>query len=236
MTLIIRDYAYKPTDTRYNGVYPTLVAEQKSAKAEKEQSSEEQEEEYDSDDSNTDEDWEWGWSYSMNKARKSVTKGKEKKPVETADLDTTLIPKITKQLQAMVTQPDLAVKVYRARTIFPFVKGTDYEMSLESPEELLIVSIDKPKAPKEETKERWSSIDDLEEKKPVAQKSVNLKMEPPAESFYKEIEQFLGYNKNYGDGWLTALKVKIYGNWTLGVSLVVMKDLGLVPGNYIEPI
>ncbi|KAJ3320177.1 hypothetical protein HDV06_005654 [Boothiomyces sp. JEL0866] len=236
MTLIVRDFAYKPTDTRYSGVYPALVVEQKPAKP-KEQPAEEQEEEYESDDSNTDEDWDWSWSFNVNKAKKPTpAKGKEKKPVDLADLETTLIPKITKQIQSLVTQPDMAVKIYRARTIFPFVKGTEYEMSLESPEELLIVSIDKPEPPKEEKKERWSSIDDLEEKKSVPQKSVSIKMDPPAEAFHKEIEQFLGYNKNYGDGWLTALKVKIYGNWTLGVSLVVLKDLGLVPGNYIEPI
>jgi hypothetical protein len=118
--------------------------------------------------------------------------------------------------------------------VFPFVKGTEYEMSLESSDELIIVQrkVEEVKSDSSDTKERWSSIDELTASAPP--KSIELSLEPPLEEFSKQVLQFLGFNKNYGDGWLTALKVKVYGSWATGTGKVILKDLGLVPGNYVE--
>ena len=151
------------------------------------------------------------------------------------DLSASVLTEIVKIFQPKFN--DDVFSLIRMKTIFPFVKGTEYEMSLETMDELLIVKL-VSKSEKEPTedrvKERWSSIDEVANNEPAAKKAINIAIDPPLESFAKEIHQFLGYNKNYGDGWLTALKVKIVGNWTNEKASLQLVDLGLVPGNYCE--
>lgn len=144
----------------------------------------------------------------------------------------TLFSELSKLLKPYFKEVGITLNL--GRTVFPFVKGTEYEMSLETPDEVLVVtkSTTSQAAPTS-TEERWSSIDDIgsyEQEK----KDITLLLEPGAQAFAHEIEQFLGYNQNYGNGWLTALKVKILGNWTTKKVRVQLIDLGLVPGNYCQ--
>ena len=106
-------------------------------------------------------------------------------------------------------------------------------MSLQTPDDLLVVKIGPSQAPEMPEGGKWSSIDDLADES-VEKKEVAITFDPPLDSFVKEIYQFMEYNKNYGDGWLTALKVKIVGSWTKKVATVHLADIGLIPGNYCE--
>ena len=124
----------------------------------------------------------------------------------------------------------------RVKTIFPFVKGTDYEMSLESGDELLIIDFNQKDMPDTPIQERWSSIDGIPEEGEDEPAVLTLTVDPPVDPFCGDIKQFLGFNKKYGDGWVTALKIRVYGNWTTKAAKIVLRDIGLVPGNYIEPI
>lgn len=131
--------------------------------------------------------------------------------------------------------PNADIEFSYGKTIFPFVKGTEYEMSLESPDELFVIT---PKAntpvalaPKGA---RWTSIDEVSGSDFTDKKDISISLEPPIDSFAHEIEQFLGYNKNYGDGWLTAFKLRLLGNWETNKIRVQLVDLGLVPGNYCQ--
>ena len=142
---------------------------------------------------------------------------------------------VQKSLSSADLQP---FNFQRVKTIFPFVKGTDYEMSLESGDELLIIDF-KMESLKEtpiQDQERWSSIDGMPgENLNEDQKQLALTLDPPLEPFCGDIKQFLGFNKKYGDGWVTALKIRVYGNWKTQSAKIVLRDIGLVPGNYIEP-
>ena len=130
---------------------------------------------------------------------------------------------------------EVSISMNHGRTVFPFVKGTEYEMSLETPDEVLVVTAKSAAslAAPASAGERWSSIDDIGSDE-TEKKDITVLFEPGAQSFAHEIEQFLGYNQKYGDGWLTALKVKILGNWTAKKVRVQLIDLGLVPGNYCQ--
>lgn len=144
----------------------------------------------------------------------------------------TVLSELTMQLKPHFKEVDIGIN--HGRTIFPFVKGTEYEMSLESPDEVLVITNKKFQSPTSDSNaERWSSIDEngCDE---AEKKEITLLLEPGAQSFAHEIEQFLGFNQKYGDGWLTALKVKILGNWKLKKVRIQLIDLGLIPGNYCQ--
>ena len=121
------------------------------------------------------------------------------------------------------------IRISHAKTVFPFVKGTEYEMSLEASEELFLVSLSSNEIA-EQVKERWASIDERDS----TQSETTIILDPPVETFEKEIEKFVAYNKTYGDGWSTALKVKIFGNWESRQIRVILIDIGLIPSNYIS--
>lgn len=246
---IIRDFAYQPSDPRYDGIYPALNEAAKTNKEKPPVPSNLLSEDYDEDDvDDTDvhyPDWKWSWNYNNVKKQKKI--GIYCYPslllliqtlvpplLDINHFKLTLLAFLNATLQDKL--PNLDLEVSYGKTIFPFVKGTEYEMSLESPDELFVISTKagKPLAPKEKSKERWSSIDEIGEPETMSKKDVSIILEPPVDNFVHEVDQFLGYNKNYGDGWLTALKLKILGNWESKKIRVQLVDLGLVPGNYCQ--
>ncbi|KAI8895161.1 hypothetical protein BC833DRAFT_623282 [Globomyces pollinis-pini] len=227
-TTIVRDFAYKPDDPRFNGIYPTVETKKKPIEPEVDTNVIVSTDDNDDDDSDDEKDWEWQWSYFTISDKKSIA------TVDITDFKYSVLHQLHGLFKEKLKLDVL--EFYRAKTVFPFVKGTDYEMTLESSDELLVFSTIKSIEPPKDMNSRWSSIDDLgSSKKPKDLKKVLLEFEPPLDDFCKEIIQFLGYNKNYGDGWLTALKVRVFGSWKTGKAIVKLKDLGLVPGNYIEP-
>lgn len=122
----------------------------------------------------------------------------------------------------------------RAQTVFPFVKGTEYEMSLEAQDELLLLDHKQEEKKPEPLYERCASIDEFVTDQ-VPKRELKLSLEPDVEEFVQQLVQFLKFNKKYGDGWSTALKVKVYGSWSSASAKIILKDLGLVPRNYVEP-
>ena len=156
--------------------------------------------------------------------------------MEASQISGSVLPTFDSLVQKCLANTDIPpFNFTRVKTIFPFVKGTDYEMSLDSGDELLIIDFKKEEMSQTPIQERWSSIDgmpsDNEERK-----QLNISLDPPVEPFCGDIKQFLGFNKKYGDGWVTALKIRVYGNWTKQSAKIVLRDIGLVPGNYIEPV
>ncbi|KAJ1342547.1 hypothetical protein BSLG_002865 [Batrachochytrium salamandrivorans] len=121
---------------------------------------------------------------------------------------------------------------------------------------------------------RWASIDEFDlPAAPAASKAndlvyilssdnVSITYVPPIDEIAAQIVEYLGYNKSYGAGWLTGLKLRLYGKWDTAVSTVVSEDdaaagstryvsnsrlsayhasvsvrlrgIGLIPGNYCE--
>lgn len=161
-------------------------------------------------------------------------------------MDSLVLPSIKsalqKELLALDAQLYQNVSLYRVRTVFPFVRGTDYEMSLESNEEVLVFSTSKKdnaddgdESPTTKLQGRWSSIDDFAETDERVLSTVeHMKWEPDAETFANQIHQFLGFNKKYGDGWITAMKIKVAAGSETRVVKVWLKDIGLAPQNYTE--
>lgn len=76
MTTIIRDFAYKPNDPRYEGIYPALNEAAKSNKERPAAPSNLLSEDYDEDElDDTDvhyPDWKWSWNYNNVKKQKQI--------------------------------------------------------------------------------------------------------------------------------------------------------------------
>ncbi|KAI8914679.1 hypothetical protein BC831DRAFT_554570 [Entophlyctis helioformis] len=247
-----------------------------------------EDDEDDKDDSGIKVQWEWTWSF---KAPRSSTVSKSAlAALKAKDLDAAVLPLLVKHLEQHVNAAATAassdakvLKAYRVRAVFPFIKATEYEMSIDSGDELVVFALKDKQEPahvddggktsvplkteadggKGQQMGRWMSIDDeLADDSPVRTSAAKasasdsktidaLMFEPPVEDFAKEVKQFLGYNQSYGASWLTALKVKVKGKWTSsasaapatavgaigddGLAKISLRDLGLVPGNYVEP-
>jgi hypothetical protein len=121
-------------------------------------------------------------------------------------------------------------QILRARTVFPFQKAAESEMSLESDEQVIVLEETPPK----QSTERWSSIDELSSTAPVISSITKLSLEPSETEFRYHCVSFAEFLKKYGDGWRLALKIKVYGTDS-GHVKVQLRDLGIVPSNYIEP-
>lgn len=157
------------------------------------------------------------------------------KPVEFEKFVCTALPQLYDALANTGNLNKISgLKCYR--TIFPFVKGTECEMSLESADEIIVLETIEPEKSGDSSKTdqnvRWSSIDSNGIN--TQRRSLQLTLDPSAEVYVKEMQQFLNYNNNYGDGWVTAIKIKVYGSWEKDTAKFILKDIGLIPANYIE--
>ncbi|KAJ3305305.1 hypothetical protein HDV03_001598 [Kappamyces sp. JEL0829] len=207
MGTIIRDFAYNPSDPRFHGIYPASETDKLKEAAEDETIVLAADSE-DDDDSDIDYSlWSWRWGYNNAKPRTDHNG---------------------------MTRFWLLTGISHAKTVFPFVKGTEYEMSLEASDGILLVTVAESTSDPSAGlgNERWSSIDEMS----VPNQELQVLLDPSIDVFEKEIEQFIGYNKNYGDGWSTALKVKIFGNWDKQLIKVILIDIGLIPSNYISAV
>ena len=245
-----------------------------SAAAEKKASnSTNDDDESDDDDDDDEVKWQWKWAFNTSlELDKNSTS--DLSILKASDLQSFILSafsiELNKKYIASKTKPATPntsevgrIDVLRARAMFPFSKGADYEMGLKTDHELLIIKLtanDNPSVSRlkedgsEATggikgqKERWSSIDDdLDEKVTRLKKKIatiqqntipEIHFDPPIESFVDEIVQFLGFNKSYGEGWRTALKVAVNGCFDKGLNQTLVKfklrDIGLVPGNYLD--
>ncbi|OAJ42586.1 hypothetical protein BDEG_26029 [Batrachochytrium dendrobatidis JEL423] len=196
----------------------------------------------------------------------------------------------------VVDTPVYRLKVHRMHAVFPFVKATEYEMSMESGDELIIISKHagdvKPHTDDEyftesldavivkdtdtaigkdtdamETKDsnkkvisgRWTSIDELEDvdtllgarssststtpSKYLTRENMTITYSPAVDELSLKVQEFLDYNRSYGAGWLTGLKLRVYGKWEdptpaiesrKAIITIQLCGIGLVPGNYCE--
>ncbi|KAI9202336.1 uncharacterized protein BJ171DRAFT_183228 [Polychytrium aggregatum] len=112
-----------------------------------------------------------------------------------------------------------------------------------------------------EERDRWASVDDLDESGMGAlvdsgnsvdsQHNILVSSDPSGDSDiqalfpFKEVEfepeasvigtklrEFVGYQKAYGEGWLTGVKLTIRGSQAR--VKIRLLDLGLIPGNYVQ--
>lgn len=234
MNTIIRDFAYGSLDARHQGIFTATVLSPTSSTT-SEKIDEEVEGEEDG----------FKWNYNMTRASSTSRPATKHKTILTK---ASLVAVIANLNTALTEYGDDTLKISLVRVVFPFVKGMEYEMALEMSEELLIVELDNvikttPNSDpglelNSEQKERWSSIDDSLDTAADTSISVKIDLEPILGDFYKEIKVFLECNRKYGDGWKTALKVKIKGEDSTGVRLVKLEmvDIGLVPKSYIKDI
>jgi hypothetical protein len=120
----------------------------------------------------------------------------------------------------------LNVKISKFKVIFPFEKSQECEMSLIQNQMLLGVCEVEPT----DSTVRWSSIDQPELK--LDQQLNPLTLEPPTIEFIQLIKSFQEFLGKYGQGWVLCVKVTILGKDD--ATVVKLRDLGLVPVNYIE--
>ena len=112
------------------------------------------------------------------------------------DLSASVLTEIVKIFQPKFN--DDVFSLIRMKTIFPFVKGTEYEMSLETMDELLIVKL-VSKSEKEPTedrvKERWSSMVDERHNVFEIRQNIKTKNRPhPAHDAVRTGRRQDGYN------------------------------------------
>ncbi|KAI8912546.1 hypothetical protein EDD86DRAFT_113098 [Gorgonomyces haynaldii] len=98
-------------------------------------------------------------------------------------------------------------------------------MSLETGEQLIVLG---EKQDSKTPGERWSSIDEME----TATDSQELQFVVEPNDLPKHVESFLEFSAKYGSSWVLALKLRVYGSKTQ--IKVMLRDLGLVPANYVE--
>ncbi|KAI8806157.1 hypothetical protein BJ742DRAFT_817749 [Cladochytrium replicatum] len=92
--------------------------------------------------------------------------------------------------------------------------------------------------------DRWCSIDEVPEAlaKSKEKQSLQIVTEPDREEFGAQIRQLIQYQKLYGTGWVTGVKLRVKGkgkaaDWgeeVTGKVKITMQDIGLLPDNYLE--
>ncbi|KAJ3373756.1 hypothetical protein HDU91_004292 [Kappamyces sp. JEL0680] len=160
MGTIIRDFAYNPSDPRFHGIYPASETDKLKEAAEDETIVLAADSE-DDDDSDIDYSlWSWRWGYNNAKPR---TDHNVPAVLEVKDLHLRVIPQICSFFQSHRKDKSAAIGISHAKTVFPFVKGTEYEMSLEASDGILLVTVAESTSDPSAGlgNERWSSIDEM---------------------------------------------------------------------------
>ncbi|KAJ1339346.1 hypothetical protein BSLG_006047 [Batrachochytrium salamandrivorans] len=221
--MIVRDFAFAATDARFNGKSSAASTDTKSKKND-------------------------ALRQSNTADNESMSHGQDAMP-------------LSRRTRSSGRHTVYRLKVHRMHAVFPFVKATEYEMSMESGDELIIISKHagdvKPHTDDEcdETKDsnkkvisgRWTSIDELEDvdtllgarssststtpSKYLTRENMTITYSPAVDELSPKY-RILDYNQ-LGAGWLTGLKLRVYGKWEDPTPAIESRKLSS-PSNYVE--
>ncbi|KAJ3413143.1 hypothetical protein HDV05_008481 [Chytridiales sp. JEL 0842] len=101
----------------------------------------------------------------------------------------------------------------------------------------------------EKQQDRWASIVDENDTNPPSplkngqlnnKKRVCIKIEPKSEDFLNQLKGFIDHQDQYGEGWLTGLKVRIRATKVSSSPQrsikITLLDIGLIPDSYVASI
>jgi hypothetical protein len=60
---------------------------------------------------------------------------------------------------------------------------------------------------------------------------VKVYLDPEPETFATQVREFVEYQKGYGTGWVTAVRLSVMGDKRYRIAL---RNLGLVPSSYVQ--